>query len=302
MGSCWNCKVDVFLKEEETRCDRCGEILRYWCNNCAQPFDVENRKGKKKPECKWCFYFNCPNCSICSQNCPKLKYKLKIQKILNGIIKIDSWDQLNNKIDKIIEYFEEIGFGKEQKNCEFGVPKTYAKTRIKSILGRMKGHRVRNISDQKAFEERQEEILDKEIGYEFTITGVREDGSYGQEYRDVFNLCVCLGKLKHEKKILIKNGKEIGEYDSWIRIEESECPFLDTKKLIVKSCPKCKRIYERHMKDCSECTYPRGGKKHKQGESFKLIDKLSNNPTCTNLENFKKEDKKSGESKYKGNN
>jgi len=299
MGKCWNCGTEVFLKEEEVSCDRCKKIVRYWCNSCKQPFDVQDKKTRKKvQECKWCRYFLCPHCNSCSPNCPKYEHSNKIKKILGNLISIDKWKELDNKIQQIIEYFEDIKFGIGKTMCEFGVPKTYAKERIKQILARMDGFKVRDIEDQKAFEKKQEEVLDEEISYEFTIGNTRDNGSYGQEYRDVFNLCVCMGTLKYEKKYFQNNkGTEIG-YDSWTRIEETQCPYLDIKELIVKICPKCKKVFNRNETYCNECIYKKRGKKHEKGSKFELIEKLSDNPTCRNIRNFKKGGKEGGESKF----
>lgn len=71
-------------------------------------------------------------------------------------------------------------------------------------------------------------------------------------------------------------------------VEKRECPFLNTKGLVVKSCPKCKKIYPRPEKYCYDCVYAKGGKRHTKGSHFELIEKLSNNPTCENLGAFKK--------------
>lgn len=286
MGVCWNCGVDVFLKESEVRCDRCKEVVRYWCNSCANPFDVQDKETKKKVRgCKWCGYFICPSCNSCSPNCKKLEHAEYIKHQIAGLIALDKWDVLDKKIHIIIDYFEDIKLGKEKTTCELGVPKTYAKERIKNILSRMKGFKVRNTQDQIAFENKQEEILDEDEGYEFTIGNTREDGSYGQEYRDVFNLCVCLGKLEYERKYF-KNDKgiEIG-YDSWIRIKGYVCPYLDNEELIVKYCPKCAKTFIREKEFCDECSYKTNYKEKQKGDlkEIPLKEKLSDIPTCKNL-------------------
>jgi hypothetical protein len=302
MGICWNCGKDVFLKEEETRCSSCKEIIRYWCNSCHQPFDVADKDTKKKvKECKWCWSFLCPNCNACSPNCSKYTHNKKVSEFMKPIIAIDKWNLVEETATKITAYFEDVKMGKKKTTCEFGVPKTYAKTRIKEILARMDNYKVRSIQDQEAFEQRREEVLDEDLGYEFTIKKSREDGSYGQEYRDVFNLCVCLGKLEYERKSF-KNeqGLDIG-YDSWTRIEESECPYLDVDELIVKECSHCKKVYPRTETYCSDCLYKRGGKKHEKDSHFELRETLSTNPTCTNLHNFKGEDDEDGEGESEGN-
>ncbi len=301
MGTCWNCKTEVFLKDEETRCDRCKKIVRYRCNSCKQNFDVQNKKTKKKVrECKWCGFFLCPICGACSPTCPKYKHQNNVKGILKDTIKvdIDKWVEYEKRVNQIVSYFEEIKMGKEKTMCEFGVPKTYAKERIKQILARMKGFKVRNVYDQEAFEKRREEVLDMDIGKELTIGNSRQDGSYGQEYRDVFNLSVCMGALKYKKKSFINNKKLKIGYDSWIRIEENPCGFLDTKKLIVKWCPECKKTFSRDTPYCDECRYKKGYKENKKGDlkNIVLIEKLSDNPTCENIRNFKGGEK-GGESK-----
>jgi len=291
MGTCWNCGNDVFLKEEEVRCDRCKKIVRYWCNACHVPFDVQNKETKKKIKiCKWCWFFICPNCNACSPTCSKFEHQKKIKKILNGLIPIDKWNELDDKIKKIVDYFEYIKLGKEKTECEFGVPKTYAKERIKNILARIKGFKVRDDIDKNAFLKKQDEVLEVKEGKEFTIGNTRDNGTYGQEYRDVFNLCVCSGILEYKKKSF-KNEKGIEiSYDSWTRIEENQCPYFDIEELIVKYCPQCAKTFSRDELYCNECKYKNNYKEHKKGDlkNVPLKEKLSDNPTCKNLKNFKK--------------
>ncbi|HUW43664.1 MAG TPA: hypothetical protein VMV95_01725 [Bacillota bacterium] len=299
MGKCWNCGKDVFLSDEEVRCDNCFEVVRYWCHSCKNPFDVQDKNNKKQNECKWCWFFKCPTCGVCGPNCQSNGHIEFIEKKIKPIVRVDGWGELTKISKAIVEYFEEIKMGHTRTQCGFGVPKTYAKNKIKQILARMDGFRVRDFQDQKAFEDRQEAILDEDIGYEFTIGNTRDDGSYGQEYRDVFNLCVCMGTLEYKRKHFTNDkGIKIG-YDSWTRIEKAQCPYLDANNLVVKTCPKCKRIFNKMVEYCDSCLYPKGGKKHEKGSPFKLIEKLSNNPTCKNLSSFKKEEEESGEGKFK---
>jgi hypothetical protein len=64
-----------------------------------------------------------------------------------------------------------------------------------------------------------------------------------EEYRDVFNLCGCLGKLKYKKeKFKNEKGIEI-EFDSWTRVEDGSCPNFDDKELIVGYCINCKGVF-----------------------------------------------------------
>jgi hypothetical protein len=301
MGKCWNCGTEVLLKAEEVRCDRCKKIVRYWCNGCANPFDVQDRETKKKVrECKWCGYFLCPSCNICSPNCPKHEHKAKVKQLAIHLVPIDKYTAFDSIAQKIVDYFEEIKMERAKTECAFGVPKTYAKERIKQILARMQGFKTRDDIDKEAFEKKQEEILDTESGHEFTIGNTRDAGTYGQEYRDVFNLSVCLGTLKYEKrKFKTDKGIEV-EYDCWIRVEDNPCEFLDTKELVVKICPECKKTFSKDKTYCDECKYKRNSKEKFKGDLKNniLIEKLSDNPTCRNIRNFKRigEVEESGES------
>jgi len=306
MGKCWNCGTEVILRDEEVRCDRCKKIVRYWCHSCKQPFDVQDRETKKKVrECKWCGFFLCPNCDTCGIDCSKDIHIKIVEGLLAGIIPLDKWNIAQDKIKKIVDYFEDIKLGREQTQCAFGVPKSYAKDRIKGILARMDGFKTKGIFDKEAFEKKQEEVLDKPCGYELTIGNTRDNGTYGQEYRDVFNLCVCLGKLKYKKKSF-KNKKGIEvSYDAWIRIEETPCLYFDDKEIIVKHCPKCKKTFTRDKQICDECVWKNNGKNHIKGDlkQIPLVEKISDNPTCKNLNNFTKggKQKEDGESESEEN-
>lgn len=288
MGKCWKCRNEVILIDDEVRCDRCKNIVRYWCNNCAKPFDVQDKISKKKLiECKWCFDFICPHCSACKSTCQKYDHIEIIKENLKGLTIDKKEKELNLAYLKIATYFSQIINNFDKTTCIFGVPKTYAKEKIKGILTRMKGFRTRNIKDKIAFEKRFEEILDKPIGFKFIIKQIRADGTYGQEYRDVFNLCICLGKLIYKKEKAINDKKIEYEYDTWIRCENPECQFYDSKNLIVKYCTNCKEVFPINEIYCS-CEYEKNSKNHKKGDKRLLIEKLSNNSTCKNLADFKK--------------
>jgi hypothetical protein len=275
MGECWNCGKEVVLREEETRCDSCGQIVRYWCNNCKEPFDVENKEGIKEKECKWCGFFKCPSCKSCSLKCGSLKHFIKIEKILK-----DKELEEDGKIRDIIDYFEDIKLSKKRRNCVYGVPISYAQNRIKSYLVRMRGFKTKDDIDTQKFEERRNKIGEAQLNQEFTIKNIKEAGSYGQEWRDVFNLSVCLGELKYEKKKFTnKDGLEI-EYDSWTKIKGEVCKNLSDEDLIVKSCTKCKKIYEREEIHCFNCVYSKDTKNHNRGDAYILKEKISNNPIC----------------------
>lgn len=295
MSKCWNCNTEITLKEEDTKCDNCGKVVRFWCNSCKQPFDIEKENKEKLKECKWCFFFTCPNCGSCSPTCPKYEHSNKIKQIINGLVAIDKWNELDIKIKQIVNYFEDIKSGKEKTTCMFGVPKTYAKERVKGYLVKMEGYKTRDIIDKTRFEERHNKVTDKPEGYEFTIKKSREPGTFGQEYRDVFNLCVCLGELKYKrKKFLDKSGFEI-EYDSWTRISNPPCPYLHKGDLIVKYCKKCKTTYPKEEIYCSKCSYKKNTKHHQAGDKYELENKITNADTCKlNRGEFKKRGKNGG--------
>jgi hypothetical protein len=127
--------------------------------------------------------------------------------------------------------------------------------------------------DKYAFINRLKEITDIPIGTKLTITKIREEGSYGQEYRDAFNLSVCLGKLKI---IWIPSIEEKQEYALYERIDESPCKFLSKEDVIINECPKCKKRYSKEEIYCS-CISKKGKNK---GQNIKLKKRVNNCDTC----------------------
>ncbi len=255
------------------------EILYYHCNNCKQRFDVEDKKTKKKlSECKLCVYFKCPYCAICSWSCDKYGWEKDILKILRPEITQGNNPIILNKVKEIVDLFETIRGGKERRVCsERGVLISYAKNRIKSLLAKVEGFRIKDELDREAFLNRLSEVTDKEIGTELKISEVRENGSYGQEYRDAFNLSVCLGKLKIEKKSFEKNGEKI-RYDVYIRIERSPCKYLAKDNLIINECKSCKKRYNQNVEFCPTC--PRYKKGKDEGQLRKLKKRLNDKDIC----------------------
>ncbi len=286
MGSCYNCGTQVTLKEEDIKCDVCGETLRYWCNNCKEPFDVINEETKEKlKECSVCGFFYCPNCRICSDSCEKGNWISEIKKIF-GEKQLVLYEE--DTLIKLVKLIEEIKVGKERRTCEFGVPITYAKNRIKSLLVRMRGYRVKNLNDQQAFEKRYEDVMDKDIGATMTISQIREDGTYGQEYRDAFNLAICLGKLKATIRIN-KEGKEYWIYE---RTQQDKCPHLNQENLIIDVCKKCGK------KSCN-CEYQ---KKEKKGQAYGKKTKISTKDICQLPRGSFKKKVNNGQSEHQRNN
>ncbi len=283
MGSCWNCNTEITLGEERTKCDVCGNVIFYRCNNCKEEFKVLDKETKKKlRECKICGYFICPHCSICSLNCNKYEWEREILKILRPEITQGNQPTLLDKVKKIRKYFEYEKGGKENRVCsERGVLISYAKNRIKSLLAKSEGFRVKDGEDKNAFIKRIEEITAKELNTELKISEVREDGSYGQEYRDAFNLLVCLGKLKIVKKSFEKDG-EIRKYDSYIRCEKEPCHLLSKDDLIINECKNQKHIgnkrFPLNATHCPTCkTYQKGKDK---GKLRKLKRRPNDKDSC----------------------
>lgn len=283
MGTCWNCNTQLNLGEKRVHCDNCGSIIFYKCNNCEEEFEVLDKKTKKKlKECNLCGYFLCPSCGVCSWSCIKYRWEREILKILRPEVTQGNCPIILNKVRNIVLYFEKEKGGSERRVCpERGVLISYAKNRIKSLLAKVEGFRVKDEKDKDAFLNRMKETTNKEIGTELKISEVREDGSYGQEYRDVFNLLVCLGKLQIVKKFFEKDGETIA-YDSYIRCEKEICKLLSKDDLIVNEC-KCtehkgNKRFPLNTEFCPTCSpYSKGKEK---GQLRKLKKRLNDKDTC----------------------
>jgi hypothetical protein len=271
MGSCYNCGKEITLKDEEVICDNCHKVINYPCHYCKQWFDISETK-----ECLVCGFYICPKCGTCGEDCQKDKWQTSITKILSPEITYTTFPSLQEKINKLLSLIEEIKISHDKKECLNGVPITYAKSIIKSCIVRMFGYRVKSNEDMKEFEQRLEEVLNIQIGNTLTITQTRENGTYGQEYRDVFNYCICVGKLKKEKIKKLIDGEEI-EFEVYKRTETAQCPYLDIKKLIIKFCPKCKKECQLNEENCSTCFYKKG---KNIGQPFMLKLRISNKDTC----------------------
>jgi len=279
MGTCYNCNTEFTLKEGEIKCDSCGKIVNFPCHNCGNWFSIADTKL-----CKTCGFYICPGCKICGIDCQKSEWTLRIKEIF-GI------ELTEEKLKQLLDLIEEIKIGKERRCCPHGVSISYAKARIKGCVIKMLGYRIKSKEDLNKFLERYDNITDVDLGKILTINQSREAGSYGQEYRDVFALAICRGKLKLKKIKKIINEKEI-EYEVYERCETGQCPKLDMTNLIIKVCPnpKCK-IKEFPLSQtqccCPECKFKKGTKK---GEFYPLKLKISNKDVCQlNRGDFKKD-------------
>lgn len=301
MSKCWNCGTELTLKDEEIKCDSCGKIVNFCCNSCHKWFSLyDEKKETKIKECSICGFFVCPYCGTCSPSCNKELWQIDITKILSPEITYSKFPNLQEKINLLLELIEDIKVNHDQVVCpERKVSITYAKNKIKSCVVRTEGYRCKNLLDVQKFRERLEKIGNVDIGIQLTINQSREEGTYGQEYRDVFNTCVCLGKLKKE---IIKKDFDgtLKEIEVWRRVEIGQCPYLDLTDLIIKVCPnpKCKiNKFPLEAEYCHECIYQKGKNK---GQPYKLRLKISNKDICKlNRGLFKKED---GRIKIQGDN
>lgn len=288
MSNCYNCGTEFTLKEEEVKCDSCGNIVNFPCHNCKQWFSVMNEDGSPIQQCKACGFYSCPNCGVCGTNCQKESWAIILREIIPTIT--------SEQQRKLLEFIEDIKLNKNQLNCPQGVPISYAKSRIKSCIARMMGYRIKSQIDLEKFKQRVDEVRESEIGKKYTVNRSREAGSYGQEWRDVFNYCVCLGELG-KKKVKIEDK----EYDCFIRCEKGMCKMLNATKLVIKVCtnPKCKiKEFPLSQEYCCYCKYKKG---NKAGQFYKLKIKLNNKDTCQlNRNDFKKEEDE--ETKYRPDN
>jgi len=282
MGKCYKCGTEVTLSENNTKCPYCKTTLSYPCWNCKQWFEVADENGNKRKECPVCKFFYCPNCSICGSNCKKR-----------------SWEQwlydkeLPRDLKKIIEYFGIQKVGAEEKRCPREVGISYGKGKIKTCILKVKGYKSKNQNDTNAFAKRLDEISSIPIGISTTITKIRQEGTYGQEYRDAFNLGICLGLFKIERKPNPDN--EGVDIQMFTRIDGQPCEYWDASKLLWKECISCKKEYPLESEYCSSCNYKRG-KNKLQPVKLKLCK--SDKDTCqydrNNYVQVKKESEEDG--------
>lgn len=254
-GGCWNCGSHINLKNGETTCGYCDAEIAFPCNNCHKTFFVKDKKTEKQRKmCRVCGYFICPFCNVCKFDCQKFTWKTEIFKILKKTIPIGQFSTLSKSVDEIVEYIEGIKISIDKKSCHRGVPISYGKGKIKKLLKRIKGFQTKNENDKLKFNERLTEATNKEIGNVLTVTKIRENGSYGQEFRDALNLLVCMGKYKITN---VKN--EDKEYSLFERGAFSKCQYFDPDKVFRKQCTKCKTKYSNDVDNCiNKCVWKKG--------------------------------------------
>jgi len=273
MGTCWSCNKQVSLSKEQTKCDSCGEVLFYACNSCKKEFNIE-KDSQKLQECKLCGYFFCPNCGVCSYNCKRFIWQDAIMKILAPEISFTKFPFMKSRINQIIEYIVNEKTSNKRKECINNIPITYAKGRIKSLMVKLDGFRVKNIRDRDAFVKRVDELTEKPLGFKTTISSIREEGSYGQEYRDAINLMVCLGKMQIT---WIPATEDKPEYALYERVDTEPCKYLSKEDLVINECIKCNTKYPLNILECPNCINKKGKNK---GSHTKTKKRLNNCDTC----------------------
>lgn len=254
MGKCFNCNNEVNLQDDQINCPFCNNILRYNCIKCHQEFLIINEKNKKLKECRFCGYFICPHCSSCNLTCSRMNFGIELQNILQDILikpfSEEHYLKILNSIDKYFLYST-----KDKTFCLFNVPKSYAKERIKNILLRQNGLKNKNNNETIIFLNRFNDIKNKPIGTILTISSLREQGHYGQEYRDVCNYCICEGILKVNEISKDDDKNEIKYV--YERINGQNCINFN-KNIFLKKCPNksckytTKNIDEISCKKCNK--------------------------------------------------
>lgn len=256
MGTCFNCKKEISLKDGEVNCPSCGEPP-YQCWNCKADITGETE------ECPVCNFFVCPSCGVCSKDCilPEL---------------IIATREMRHR--EMVEYIYSSIKTPDRRTCHQGIPISYAHGKLKNMALRLKGFRVKNKEDAEAFEKRFEKIEGFPINKTWVISQEKEDGEYGIEFREVSNLAVCMGMAKKET-IEKKNSesKIINKYELFTRIDIEPCNNRNWDDLISSYCYKCKQPFERGVPYCPTCIYEKGKDK---GQPVKLFERKSKVHFC----------------------
>jgi len=263
------CGTEFTLKEgDKIICPNCGE-LPFKCWHCKEWIS-----GIVK-ECKVCSpkFMICNNCGSCSEDCLLEEHTINLQKRFFSTENIE----ISRKVARdIAEYFAQLNRGLVRKECPRKVSISYAKGKNKSMAIRLQGVKIKNGNDHSAFMNRMSIINESEIGTEWTVDSIREDGSNGHEYRECFNILLCLGEIEKFKK---KNKQGI-YYEVWRRVSKEPCPRCNWNKLIEYRCPRssCNKILEKGMQ-CI-CTYEKGKNKGEKplAKAFKTKINFCNLP------------------------
>lgn len=251
MGTCIHCKSEIKIKNKDKACPVCNDPNPYNCHNCKTPINLEAE------ECLFCHYYICDQCQSCSPNC-------NANHIYNEVKSIIKESQENKKtkfmIRKIINYIaEEIQYP-PRLNCPHMVGISYAHNKLKTMILKINGVKVKNLLDQQKFEEIAEKIHNKNIGEVWSIEKERIEGTLGQETRIISNLSICLGFVKKS----IKENKLNELYEEFERVEGRPCKYLNSELLTLpEKCPICKN-------KCNE-KYKKGKKKGQHHKYKKII-------------------------------
>lgn len=256
MGKCKYCGQSIYQEEGNESCPNCAENP-YACWKCGTEIPY------KTEECPICHYYICSVCGCCGEDCD---------------LQIDFHSEQIKGMDErqIILYFYEF-FNKKGKTsrCELrNVYHSYAKgkeAKIRKMFLKMNGIGTRTEKDADGFEKRWKEWLNFPIGTKVRVEEIREDGSLGQEWREIMNLAVCQGFAR------ITTGKteDDKEFNCYERIDIPACEFMNNPEEIAprKECPSCKNIYENSVTNCELC-------KSKKGKGIKLVRKKSFVQVC----------------------
>jgi hypothetical protein len=252
MGKCCNCGKQITLKEGNTICPACNEEA-YKCWSCLEIITPTKI-------CPACGYYICLNCNSCSPSCP----------IENYTERIAQEDSTLNKtlINKILNIYFTLKNNTDNNRflCSQNVPISYAKSRIRNFLLKLLGHTTKNLEECARFKKRIQIFKEMPVGNIFTISKIKEDGFYGQEYRDAAYYCVCMGILKVQtKERKDTEGNILNYYEEFERLPLMlPCQYSNYNKIAIKQCKRCKTIYELSDNYCKKCIYKKGKNKNER--------------------------------------
>jgi hypothetical protein len=220
MGECSNCGKQIKMTSGEINCPKCHQVA-YRCWSCHEPISADN-------ECSACGFFICQSCGVCGRfGCPINNYSIRINSEIPTIDK--------EVIRKVLKKYFDLKSNAENNRyiCPCGVPISYAQGRLRNFVLKMTGVTAKNEDDSKLFKERLNVITNKIVGEKFTISKIKENGAYGQEFRDTAYFLVCQGFLKiNFRELKTKKGKLIRYYEEFERIDGKPCQNEQSKTII----------------------------------------------------------------------